>query len=221
MRRIGLIVAMGLASCGGEDGADGESVEVVGIRAGKDCPNGGVRITAGEDVQVVCNGEDGEDGANGRNGADGDDGAQGPAGPQGPVGPQGPSGAAADGGVGWVPQTITSCSVVTSLPNSGVSALLAYQLVRFTDGSVIAICSAHTNGAVGADSSAVYAGWQNGAARGHCQVASDAAGTANGGWWEFDVINGTPRALYHDVGTTDDLSTYTFKTADCPTATKP
>jgi hypothetical protein len=218
-------VAFTLSACG-DDGADGESAQVTEIRAGKgsDCPNGGLRVSVGDDEHVVCsgaNGSDGRDGADGQDGADGKDGAPGPMGAMGAmgaVGAPGRDGAEGAAGAAWTPDSITACGAIVTLPSSAVSARLAYTLVRFSDGSVIASCTAQTNGLVSADATHVYAGWQVGSVAGHCSLGSDASGTANSGWWEFEVVSGKPRARYHDVGTADDLATYTFLTSDCPTA---
>ena len=197
---------------------DGTAVDVKvaevepGSRTG--CPNGGLRVTVDDEDHYVCNGADGADGE------DGERGAAGAAGKDGAMGTAGRDGAPGMNGAAWTPQTITACVSLTRLPSSGINANLTYTLVRFSDGSVFVSCSASTNASVGAAGSTIFAGWQQGAAGGACILASDASGAPTGGWWKFEVLNGQPTATYHDVGTADDLSKFTFPTSDCPTASK-
>jgi hypothetical protein len=74
----------------GPPGPAGASVQIETLAAGDAaCPAGGVRLTAGTTVTVVCNGDPG---ALGAQGAIGPAGAQGIAGPQGSAGPQGTPG---------------------------------------------------------------------------------------------------------------------------------
>jgi hypothetical protein len=91
----------------GPQGPAGASVQIQTLAAGdSSCPQGGVRLTAGTSVTIVCNGAPGATGPQGAQGAagpQGPTGAQGATGPQGPAGPQGSkgdpgSGTAADGG---------------------------------------------------------------------------------------------------------------------------
>lgn len=214
MNRVKAVLFCVLFGCAqdGADGTDGESVEIEQIAAGSDCPAGGVRLSVANTDHVLCNGERGATGATGAIGAAG---AVGTAGRDGQGGAQGTQGAA------WVPQTVTSCSALTHLPISGVSANLVYNLVRFTDGSVIASCSASTTNLVSAGSTSFFAGWQNGAPAGACIVVSDASGQPTAGWWRFEVVSGRPRATYNDTETADDKAAYQFTEADCPTATRP
>lgn len=127
----------------------------------------------------------------------------------------------ADGEDGLVPETIAVCASVTTLPASGTLASLTYHHVTFSDGSAFVSCSASTTGLSSAGHSTLWAGWQNGAARGLCIVVSDASGAADGGWWEFTTVNGRPRAVYNDEGTADDQASFTFPLDDCPTSMRP
>jgi hypothetical protein len=89
MKRFLLIsLAFVFVSCGGSDGknADQVLVNMEGATA-EDCPEGGVEIFSGVDLnkdglldddeitdtQVICHGEDGTDGTDGQNGTDGYD----------------------------------------------------------------------------------------------------------------------------------------------------
>jgi len=189
MKRTALLLVV-LLGCA-QDGEDGDSVEVEQLASGSVCPSGGVRLSAGKDSQVVCNGERGASGA------------------------QGQSGQAAEQGAALVPETITACNSLATLPASGVLASLGYQLVTFSDGSVFVSCEAQTTPLVGASHAQFYAGWQQGAAVGGCIVASDGSGTPDGGWWDFTAPGGKPRATYHDMGTADDLAVHTFPASDC------
>lgn len=47
------------------------------VSAGAECKNGGIKITTGEEVQFVCNGEDGQEGQQGIAGNDGSNGKDG------------------------------------------------------------------------------------------------------------------------------------------------
>lgn len=196
----------------GSDGADGQSVEIEQVAASSTCPAGGVRLSVGEMSQLVCNGERGPIGPMG---------AAGTAGAAGSAGAAGRDGAQGAQGMAWVPQSITSCSALTHLPASGVTANLLYELVRFTDGSVIVSCSASTTNLVSAGATNVFAGWQNGAPGGACLLVSDASGPATAGYWQFEVVSGRARATYHDVGSDDDKAAYQFTDSDCPTAMRP
>lgn len=203
-----LVVALFLG-CGegGEDGEDGESVELEQLASGSSsCPSGGVRVSVGTMSQVICDGERGPAGAVGTAGA---------AGAMGQAGTQNAQGSA------LVAQTITACVSLATLPSSNVLANLEYELVTFSDGSVFVSCNAATTGLVGAGHAQFYAGWQRGASDGGCIVQSDASGDPDGGWWDFHMVNGRPHATYHDRGTADDLTDFTFPLADCPTATRP
>jgi hypothetical protein len=101
----------------GPQGPAGTSVQIQTLAAGdSSCPQGGVRLTAGTAVTVVCNGAQGATGPQGAQGAagpQGPTGAQGATGPQGPAGPQGPkgnpgSGSPSDAGAGQAtPITLT------------------------------------------------------------------------------------------------------------------
>lgn len=208
MERIKALLFCVLLGCAqdGADGTDGESVDVEKAAASADCPAGGVRLTVGKESQLVCNGERGPAGAMGAAGS---------------IGAQGQAGAQGTQGTAWVPQSITACTAVTHLPVSGVTARLAYNLVRFTDGSAIVSCTAATTNLVSAGDTDVYAGWQQGAATGGCIVTSDASGQPTSGWWKFEVVGGKPRATYNDTETADDKAAYQFTDADCPTATRP
>jgi hypothetical protein len=166
----------------------------------RDCPYGGVRITVDSEKEVVCNGAPGQQGERGAMGEDG---------------------AATGGGAGWAPETIMGCGAVTTLPVSRVSVRLEYHLVTFTDGSRLVSCTAESTHLVSGDRTVLYAGWQQGSIAGTCMVVSDASGSADSGWWSFELVGGLPRATYNDEPTADHLATYTFRTSDCPTANRP
>lgn len=93
-----LVCSLGLISCAGADGTDGQDAEVGVEKASKSqCPSGGSVLTFGEEEVVVCNGTDGEDGAAGD---DGEDGARGVAGPRGATGAPALEGPTGDTGPG-------------------------------------------------------------------------------------------------------------------------
>lgn len=73
-------------------GCNSGSVNVQKIDPGDECPTGGVRITSGNSVQVVCNGADGKNGQNGQNGQSGQNGTDGMNGQNGMTGQNGTNG---------------------------------------------------------------------------------------------------------------------------------
>jgi hypothetical protein len=86
-----LYVDGGAVAVPGPPGPPGTSVQIDPLAVGDPaCPEGGVRVTAGTAVTVVCNGAPG---AQGPQGMVGPAGPQGVAGPQGATGPQGLPGA--------------------------------------------------------------------------------------------------------------------------------
>lgn len=96
--------APGAAGADGAPGVDGESAQIATVAAGDaNCPNGGSRISVGDNQVFACNGNDGAQGANGadgRDGAPGTNGTNGRNGAQGPAGPAGANGTGGGGGTG-------------------------------------------------------------------------------------------------------------------------
>jgi hypothetical protein len=88
----------------GTDGKDGVSVTTASERAGANCADGGVQLTAVNSVSYVCNG------------------AQGPAGPAGPAGPQGPTGPAGPAGSGGAKAWGVVAADGTLIAGSGVTS---------------------------------------------------------------------------------------------------
>lgn len=93
----GAVGTSGPAGADGQDGQDGAAGQAG--PAGTDAPScllsttaEGVKITCGDQIAEVKNGQDGQNGADGAPGVDGQDGAPGEQGEAGPAGPQGVSG---------------------------------------------------------------------------------------------------------------------------------
>ncbi len=220
-----LVCSLGLISCAGADGKDGQDAEVGVREASKSrCPEGGSVLTFGEEEVVVCNGEDGATGAAGE---DGEDGATGPIGPQGEPGVAGPQGEAGeDGSVGPQGEKGDPGEPGVATPSVGVieadlycGALFDntnysfdYWVTVMTDGTVFASAAINRRD-FGVSGSRVYAPNENGALNASVTVRFDAAGDPNFGWWQvrLDRESLVIQIDYNDLDLVNDQTTWTLQ----------
>lgn len=123
------------------------------------------------------------------------------AGDDGEAGPPGPPGAA-----GVTVDTNRFCSVISG------GVLLSYQVVEFSSGDALALCSISDNAST-YSGHVFYRAGQVGAVTGLCLMAYD-LDTFSGGYWEFRR-DGGEHAVYHDTGSAFDGTTVLFPAANC------
>lgn len=129
---------------------------------------------------VACTGVAGADGLSGPRGDAGPQGVQGIQGPQGVPGPAGAPAAA--GGAGFGVRATTLCQY--SLTPSGVSLLLSYTDVEYTNGDVLVACTVF-NGTVSSSETVYYDHGQVGSGTHGCQAGALAN---NPGYWYFELV---------------------------------
>lgn len=138
---------------------------------------------------------------NGQNGLNGADGAKGDAGLPGATGPSGANGAS------FSATARTECQTVQN------DTTLAYQAVRFADGSLFVSCRAASFDRQDS-SSMIHLAGSIGATSGICFVTHDTSAPANRGQWTFRL---SPlQVSYEDQLSPNNGYTYAFTAINCP-----
>lgn len=128
-------------------------------------------------------------------------------GPPGPPGPQGPSGA--PGAPGSAIDSVILCARV----ELDLGAIFSYEIVDYTTGEAMAVCSISDAGSTFSNSFLWPAGTAD-AALASCLLTYDLDDFTSG-FWEFTIDGTGARAIYDDVTSVSDGRVVAFAAEDC------